>query len=130
MASGHKAHCTQNFQHCNLSLAVLCAQALCNGTDGLRLGQDVCPSLRVVHQSLDAANERRVDAALTRGVVHAPEEIQQAGQAFQLDEAGHKPRPEPKRSFLIVCFHTQFANSYSVCSPFTMLHPGNLLAHL
>ena len=91
VAAGHQAHSTQDLQHSHLGLAVLRAQALGDGADGLGLRQHVRPPLRVVHQRLDAANEGGVDAALAGGVVHAPEEVQQTGQALQLDEAGHKP---------------------------------------
>lgn len=72
-------------------LSVLSAQALCDGADGLRLCQHMSPPLGVVHQSLDAAYEGSVDAALAGSMVHAPEEIQQTGQTIQLNEAGHKP---------------------------------------
>lgn len=91
VAAGHQAHGAQDLQHGHLGLAVLRAQALRDGADGLGLRQHVSPPLRVVHQSLDAADEGGVDAALAGGVVHAPEEVQQAGQAIQLDEAGHEP---------------------------------------
>lgn len=91
VATRYKAHSAQDLQHSHFGLAVFCAQALCNGADSLWLGQHVRPPLGVVHQSLDAANQRGVDAAFTGGVVHAPEEIQQTGQALQLNEAGHKP---------------------------------------
>lgn len=91
MAAGHQAHGAQDLQHGHLGLAVLRAQALCDGADGLGLCQHVCPPLGVVHQSFDAADEGGVDAAFTGGVVHAPEEVQQTGQALQLDETGHKP---------------------------------------
>lgn len=91
VTSGHEAHGTQDLQHGHLGLAVLCAEALRDGADGLGLRQHVGPPLRVVHQRLDAADEGGVDAALAGGMVHAPEEIQQAGQALQLDEAGHEP---------------------------------------
>ena len=91
VAAGHQAHGAQDLQHGHLGLAVLRAQALGNGADGLGLRQHVRPPLGVVHQRLDAANEGGVDAALAGGVVHAPEEVQQTGQALQLNEAGHKP---------------------------------------
>ena len=48
-------------------------------------------ALRVVHQGLDAANDRGVDAALGRLVVTAAQEVEEAGEAVQLDEACDKP---------------------------------------
>lgn len=47
--------------------------------------------LRVVHQGLDAADDGGVHAALGRLVVHAAEEVEQAGEAVQLDEARDEP---------------------------------------
>jgi hypothetical protein len=57
----------------------------------------MCPPLGVVHQGLDAANKGGVDAALTSGMVHAPEKIQQTGQTLQLNEAGHKPTSQGQK---------------------------------
>lgn len=91
VAIGHQAHCAQDLQHCHFGLDVVLPQALGDGIDALRVGQHMGSTLRVVHQGLDAADDRGVHAALRRLVVHAPQEIEQAGEAVELNEARHKP---------------------------------------
>lgn len=75
----------------HLGLDVLCRQALRDDVDALRVFQDVTSALRVVHQSFQAADHRRVDLGLGRLVVHGLEEVQDARQAVQVQEPGHKP---------------------------------------
>lgn len=87
----HQAHCPKNLQHCHFGLDVLRPEALRDGVDALRVGEDVRSALRVVHQGLDAADDGGVDAALRRLVVHAAQEVEEAGEAVQLDEARDKP---------------------------------------
>lgn len=48
-------------------------------------------ALRVVHQGLDAANNGGVYAALRRLIVHAAQEVEEAGEAIQLNKACDKP---------------------------------------
>lgn len=91
MAVRYQAQGTQDLQHGHLGLDVVLAQALGDGVDALRVGQDVRSALRVVHQRLDAADDGGVDAALRRLEVHALQEVQQTREAVQLDEARHKP---------------------------------------
>lgn len=88
---GHQAHRPKNLQHGHFGLDVLRPQALRDGVDALRVGQDVSAALRVVHQGLDAADDGGVDAALRRLVVHAAEEVEEAGEAIQFDEACDEP---------------------------------------
>ena len=94
VAVGHQADGAQDLQHRHLGLDVGRAQALRDGVDALRVGQHVGAPLGVVHQRLDAADHRGVHAALRRLVVHAAQEVQQAGEAVQLDEARDEPGRE------------------------------------
>lgn len=57
----HQTHSPHNLQHCHLGLDVLRGQALSNDVDALGVREDVGAALRVVHQSFDAADQRRVD---------------------------------------------------------------------
>lgn len=91
MSIGHQAHRPQNLQHCHFRLDVLRPKALWDGVDALWMGQDVSAALRVVHQGLDTADNRGVDAALRRLVVHAAQEVEEAGEAIQLNKACDKP---------------------------------------
>lgn len=96
MSIWHQAHRPEDFQHCHFGLDVLRPQALGDGVDALRVGQDVRTTLGVVHQGLDAANDGGVDAALRRLVVHAAQEVEEAGEAVELDEACDEPREGEK----------------------------------
>lgn len=87
----HQTHGPQDLQHRHFGLDVFRPQALRDGVDALRVGQDVGAALRVVHQGLDAADDGGVDAALGRLVVHAAQEVEEAGEAVQLDEARDEP---------------------------------------
>lgn len=49
VAPGNQAHGAQDFQHGHLRFNVLCAQTLSNHINTLRVGQDMSPTLRVVH---------------------------------------------------------------------------------
>lgn len=91
MSVRYQANCTQYLQHRHFGFDVLRPQALRDGVDALRVGQHVRAALRVVHQSLDAANDGGVDAALRRLVVHAAQEVEQAGEPVQFDEACDEP---------------------------------------
>lgn len=64
MAVRYQAESAQDLQHGHLGLDVILAQALGDGVDALRVGQDVRSALRVVHQRFDAADDGGVDAAL------------------------------------------------------------------
>ncbi len=88
---GHQAHRPKNFQHRHFGLDVLCPQALRDGVDALWVGQDVRAALGVVHQGLDTADDGGVDTALWCLVVHAAEEVEEAGEAVELDEASDEP---------------------------------------
>lgn len=83
----------------HLGLDVLRHQALSDDVDALAVSQDVSSALGVVHQGLDAADQRRVHLRLAGVVVHGAEEAQDAGQAVQIDEPRHKP-VQSERSFL------------------------------
>lgn len=61
---GHQTHRPEDLQHGHFGLDVLRPQALRDGVDALRVGQDVGAALRVVHQGFDAADDGGVDAAL------------------------------------------------------------------
>lgn len=87
MSVGHQAHRPENLQHRHFGLDVLCPEALWDGVDALWVGQDMCAALGVVHQGLDAANDGGVDTALWRLVVHAAQEVEEAGEAVELNEA-------------------------------------------
>lgn len=91
VAIWHQAHRPKNLQYCHFGLEVLCPEALWDGIDALRVGQDMRTALRVVHQCLDAPDDGGVDAALWRLVVHAAQEVEEAGEAVQLDETRNKP---------------------------------------
>lgn len=91
VSTRHKANSTHYFQHCHLSLNVFRGQALGDDVDALGVREDVGTPLRVVHQSLDAADQRRVDLRFCGVVVHALQEVQDARQAIQVDKTGHKP---------------------------------------
>lgn len=88
---GDQTHSPKNLQHRNFGLDVLRPQALWDGVDALWMSQHVRTALRVVHQGLDAADDGGVDAALWRLVVHAAQEVEEAGKAVQFDEACDKP---------------------------------------
>jgi len=64
VAVGHQAHRPEDLQHRHFGLDVLRPQALRDGVDALRVGEDVGAALRVVHQRLDAADDGGVHAAL------------------------------------------------------------------
>lgn len=64
------------------------------------MGQHVRAALRVVHQGFDTADDRRVDAAFWRLVVHTAQEVEEAGEAVQLNEACDKPGGEKKKADL------------------------------
>lgn len=89
---GHQANGSENLQNRHFSFNVLRPQALRDGVDTLRMGQDMRASLRVVHQGLDAADDWSVDAALWRLVVHAAQEIEQAGESVEFDESCDEPK--------------------------------------
>lgn len=91
MAVRYQAESTQDLQDGHLGLHVVLAQALGDGVDALRVGQDVRSALRVVHQRFDAPDDGSVDAALRCLVVHALQEVQQTREAVQFDEARHEP---------------------------------------
>lgn len=55
------------------------------------MGQDVSAALRVVHQGLDATDDGGVDTTLRGLVVHAAQEVEEASEAIQLNEACNKP---------------------------------------
>lgn len=92
MASGHETHSAHDLQHGHLGLDVLSGQALGDDVDALRVRQHMGTALRVVHQCLDAADERGVDLRLRRLVVHRLQEVQDARQTVQIDEPRHKPK--------------------------------------
>ena len=86
-----------------LGLDVLCGEALGDDVDALGVRQDVGPPLGVVHQGLDAANQGGVDLGLGGLVVHALQEVQDAGQTVQVNEPCHKPgRGEQVRGYVCV----------------------------
>lgn len=89
--AGHQAHGAHDLQHGHFGLDVLRRQALGDDVDALRVREDVGASLGVVHQRLDAADQRRVYLRFGGLIVHALQEVQDARQAVQVDEAGHKP---------------------------------------
>lgn len=92
MSIWNQAHCPKDFQHGHFGLDVLSLQALWDGVDALGVGQDMCAALGVVHQCLDAADDGGVDAALWRLVVHATQEVEEAGEAIKLNETCDKSR--------------------------------------
>lgn len=92
MSTRDKTDSPQNLQHSHFGLDVLRAQTLWDGVDALRMGQDMSTALGVVHQSFDATDDRRVHATLGRLVVHASQEVQEAGEPIKLDEASYKPK--------------------------------------
>lgn len=61
MPSRHQTDSSHDLQHCHFSLDVFCGQALGDDVDALRVREDMGAALRVVHQSLDAADQRCVD---------------------------------------------------------------------
>lgn len=91
MSVGDQTQRAKDLQHCHLCLDVLGAQTLGDGVDALGVGQHMGTALRIVHQGLNAANDRCVDPTLRRLVVHAVQEVKEAGEAVQLDEARDKP---------------------------------------
>lgn len=88
----HQTHSTHYLQHRHLCLDVFCRQALSYDVDALGVREDMGAALRVVHQSFDAANQRRVDLRLRGLVVHALQEVQDTCEAIQVNEACHKPK--------------------------------------
>lgn len=60
----------------------------------------MCSTLRIVHESLDAADDRSVDAALRGLVIHAAKEVEEASEAIQLNEARHKPEKGEDKNLL------------------------------
>ncbi len=87
----HQTHGAHDLQHRHLGLDVLRGQALSDDVDALGVREDVGAALRVVHQSFDAADQRRVDLRFCGLVVHALQEVQDARQAVQVDKTGHEP---------------------------------------
>ncbi|TNN82673.1 hypothetical protein EYF80_007191 [Liparis tanakae] len=73
--AGHETHGAHDLQHRHLGLDVLRGQALGDDVDALGVREDVGAALRVVHQSLDAADQRRVDLRFCGLVVHALQEV-------------------------------------------------------
>lgn len=71
----HQAHGAHDLQHRHLGLDVLRGQALSDDVDALWVREDVGAALRVVHQSFDAADQRRVDLRLCGLIVHALQEV-------------------------------------------------------
>lgn len=98
MSVWHQAHRPEDFQHRHFGLDVLRPQALWDGVDALWVGQDVRAALGVVHQGLDAADDGGVDAALWRLVVHAAQEVEEAGEAVELNETCDEPREGEKEN--------------------------------
>lgn len=92
--SWHQTHSTHDLQHRHFGLDVLSCQALGNDVDALCVGEHVGAALGVIHQGLDAANQGRVDLGLSGLIVHALQEVQDAGQTVQVDEPRHKPLKE------------------------------------
>lgn len=90
VAAGDETHGTQDLQHGHFGADVLGAEALSDDVDALGMSEDVGAALRVVHQSLEAADQRGVDLRLARIVLHVLQEVQQTRQAVLIDEAGHK----------------------------------------
>ena len=88
----HQTYSTHDFQHCDLRLNVFCGQALSNDVDAFRVSQDMGTALGVVHQSFDAANQRRVDLRFCGVVVHILQEVQDTRQAVQINKTSHKPK--------------------------------------
>lgn len=54
------------------------------------MGQDMRPSLGIVHQGLDASYNGCVYTALWGLIIHALQEVQQACQAIQLNKPCYK----------------------------------------
>lgn len=88
---GDQTQRAKDLQHRHLCLDVLGAQTLGDGVDALGVGQHMGTALRVVHQGFNAADDRCVDPTLRRLIVHAVQEVEEAGEAVQLDEACDKP---------------------------------------
>lgn len=78
----------------HLGFDVFSCETLCDDVDALGVSQDVSSALRAVHQSLEAANQRRVDLRLRRLIVHRLKEVQDAGETVQLNEPGHEATAE------------------------------------
>lgn len=76
--------------HMYLSLAVFSGETLCNDIYTLAVTQDMSSTLRIVHQSFDAADQWGVDVRLGGLIVHWLKEIQDTRQAIQLNELCHK----------------------------------------
>lgn len=91
VSTRHQTHGAHDLQHRHLGLDVLRGQALSDDVDALGVREDVGAALRVVHQSFDAADQRRVDLRFCGLVVHALQEVQDARQAVQVDKTGHEP---------------------------------------
>lgn len=87
----HQTYSTHDLQDCHLCLNVFCGQALGDDVDALGVSEDVGAALRVVHQSFDAADERRVDLWFCGVIVHAFQEVQDTRQAIQINKSSHKP---------------------------------------
>lgn len=81
----------------HLGFDVFGCETLSDYVDALGVSQDVSSALRAVHQGLQAADQRRVDLRLGRLVVHRLQEVQDAGEAVQLDEPGHEAAGEKTR---------------------------------
>ena len=79
VASWHQTDSTHDLQHRHLGLDILSGQALGDDVDALCVGEHMGAALGVVHQGLDAADQRRVDLGLGGVVVHALQEVQDAG---------------------------------------------------
>lgn len=91
MPAGHQANGAHDLQHRHLGLDVLRGQALGDDVDALRVGEDVGAALRVVHQGFDAADQGCVDLRFCGLVVHGLQEVEDARQPVQVDEASHEP---------------------------------------
>lgn len=101
----NQAHSAQDFQHGHLCFNVLCAQTLSDHINTLRVSQDMGPALRVVHQCLYTANEGGMYPRLRGLVVHRLQEVENTGQAIQIDEPGYKParkRSDQSRPFVLL----------------------------
>lgn len=90
VATRDETHGSQDLQHGHFGAYVLGLEALSDNVDARGVSEDVGAALSVVHQSLDAADQRGVDLRLARLVLHVLQEVQQTRQTVLIDEAGHK----------------------------------------
>lgn len=84
--------------HTHLGLNVFSGETLSDDNDALTVAQNMSSALGIIHQSLDAADEGGVQLRFGGVVVHGLEEVEDAGEAVQLDEACHEAEEDGSES--------------------------------